>query len=235
MFNLLPTSDASFGESHKTTILLVDDHPMLRQSLRTILANQPDFVVVAEADNGEDAVKLANEFKPDIIVMDIDLPKLDGLEATKMIKAANPEIAILVLTVSDAEQHILGILQAGAAGYLTKSVYSDMFVQAIRGIITGDMVFSPVIGQKLLKHAAHYPKKEVQLDAVEKLSIRELEILKLAARGMSNKEIAQSLGISLRTVKGHLVDVFSKLRVGSRTEAIITSLRAGVITLDEIQ
>ena len=228
------TTNKLNNQSAKITVLLADDHPLVRQSIRAVLEKQPDIKVVAEAGDGVVAVKLATELKPDVVVMDIGMPKLDGLEATRQIKEVLPEIAVLVLTVHSDEQYILGILQAGAAGYLTKSVYGEEVVQAIRGIVGGEMVLSPSIGQKLIKHAAHYPTKAVPLEAGEKLSTRELEILEFAARGMSNKEIANSLGLSLRTVKGHLAEIFTKLRVGSRTEAVITCLQAGFISLNDI-
>jgi NarL family two-component system response regulator LiaR len=224
-----------FGKPGKISILIADDHPLLRQSIRNVLEQESDFQVLAEAGDGEEAVKLVNEMEPDVVIMDIGMPNMDGLEATRQIKASHPQIAILVLTVHSDDEYILGILQAGAAGYLTKSVFGEEVVQAVRGIIAGDMVLSPTIGQKLLKHAARYPTKPVPLDAGERLSTRELEIIKLAARGMSNKDIAAEIGLSLRTVKGHLAEIFSKLRVGSRTEAIITGIRAGFISLDDIQ
>jgi NarL family two-component system response regulator LiaR len=219
----------------KVSILLVDDHPLVRHALKDILEKEKDFMIVGEAENGEDAVMLASSLSPAIIVMDISMPKLDGLEATRQIKAKHPDIAVLVLTMHTEDQNILEILQAGAAGYLLKSVFGEEIVNAIRSTASGDMVLSPKIGQHLLKHAGQYPLKPIQLDAGETLSTRELEVLKMTACGMSNKEIASSLGMSLRTVKGHLTDVFEKLRVSSRTEAVITGLRAGYLAFDEIK
>jgi DNA-binding NarL/FixJ family response regulator len=229
------SSDLLFKKRGKITILIADDHPLLRQSIRSVLEEEPDLQVVAEASDGVEAVKLVNELSPSVVIMDISMPKMDGLQATRQIKASHPQTAILVLTVHSDDEYVLDILQAGAAGYLTKSVFGEEVVQAVRGIVAGEMVLSPTIGHQLLKHAARYPTKPVPLDAGEKLSTRELEILKLAARGMSNRDIAGALGLSLRTVKGHLAEIFSKLQVGSRTEAIITGLRAGFISLDDIQ
>jgi len=235
MTKRLSASGIVQNESAKTAILLVDDHPLLRQALRDLLEKEDDFEIVAEAGDGEEAVRLATKLVPDVVVMDIGIPKLNGLEATRQIKAACRNTAVLVLTVHSDDQYILGILQAGAAGYLVKSVFGDEVVQAIRAVVTGDMVLSPPIGQRLLKHAARYPTRPVLLEAGEKLSTRELEILKLTALGMANKDIALALGLSLRTVKGYLADIFSKLRVGSRTEAVITGLRAGFLSLDDLQ
>jgi len=223
------------GESRKIAILLADDHPLLRQALRNLLEKEDDFEILAEAGDGKEVVRLATELKSDVVIMDISMPELDGLEATRRIKAVCPEVAVLALTVHNDDESIVEILQAGAAGYLVKSVFGEELVQAIRAVVSGDMVLSPSIGQHLLKQAARYPTKPVLLEGGEKLSTRELEILKLTAKGMMNKDIALSLGLDLRTVKGHLSNIFSKLRVGSRTEAVITGLRAGYLSLDDIR
>ena len=223
------------NNTEKITILIVDDHPLLRQALRDVLDQEADFSVVAEARDGEEAVQLALKLKPQVVIMDISMPKLTGLEATKQIKLSCPEIVILALTVHTEDEHILDILQAGAAGYLIKSVYGVEIIQAIRAAAAGDMVFSPFIGKYLLKHAAKYPTRPIMLEAGEKLTTKEQEILKLTAQGKSNKDIADILKLNLRTVKGHLTEIFSKLRVGSRTEAVIIGLRAGFITIDDIE
>jgi two-component system response regulator DegU len=221
--------------SKKISIILVDDHPLLRKALKDVLDEEPDLNVIAEAADGEEAVRLALELAPDIVIMDISMPKLNGLEAIKQIKALKPSIIIMALTVHVEDEFILEILQAGAAGYLVKSVYGKEVVQAIKAVASGDMVFSPAIGKNLLKHAAKYPVRPVLLQAGEKLSVREMEILKLTAQGRSNQDIANTLNLNLRTVKGYLTEVFSKLNVSSRTEAVITALRAGIITTDDIQ
>lgn len=223
------------GSATKTTILLADDHPLLRQSIKSVLEQERDLEVIGEACDGEEAIRLADDLQPDIILMDIAMPRLDGLEATRRIKASHPDIAVLVLTIHSDDQHIIGILEAGAAGYLTKSVFGEEVVQAVRGVVAGEMVLSPAIGQRLIKQAARYPTKAVPIERGERLSVRELEIIKLAARGMSNKSIAVELGVTLRTVKGHLSEIFLKLNVGSRTEAVIAGLRAGFISVDDIQ
>jgi two-component system, NarL family, response regulator LiaR len=217
------------------SILLVDDHPLLRQAIKDVLLKEKDFSIIAEAADGGEAVKLALKLKPKVVIMDISMPKMNGLEATRHIKEKNPEITILALTVHTEDEYILDILQSGAGGYLIKNVFGDEVVQAVRAIAAGDMVLSPSIGQHLIKHAARHPTKPLMLEAGEKLTTREQEVLKLVAQGKSNKEIAKTLDLNLRTVKGHLTEIFSKLRVGSRTEAVITGLRAGFIAFDDIK
>jgi NarL family two-component system response regulator LiaR len=217
------------------SVLLVDDHPLLREALRNVLVKDDEFAIIGEAGDGEEAVKMALEMKPQVVVMDISMPKMDGLEATRRIKSGNSNISVLALTVHTEDEYILDILQAGAAGYLIKNVYGKEVIQAIKAVASGDMVLSPAIGKNLLKHAARYPTKPINLEAGEKLSIRELEVLKLAAQGRTNQEIADQLNINQRTVKGYLTEIFSKLRVGSRTEAVITGLRAGYISIDDLQ
>ena len=229
------TPDMAQSQPHKISILLVDDHPLLRQALKDLLQKEGDFEIVGEAGDGEEAVNIATQLSPDVIVMDSSLPKLSGIEATRLIKEKRPNIKVLALTVHDDDEHILETLQAGAAAYLLKSVFTNEIVQAIRAVVAGDMVLSPLIGQRLLRHAARYPIRPVSLAFGEKLSARELEVLRLTSRGMSNKDIASALDINLRTVKGHLTDIFSKLRVRSRTEAVITGLKVGFLSLDDIQ
>ena len=222
-------------KTNKTTILLADDHPLFRQSVRSVLEKEPDFQVIGEAADGEETISLADELRPNVVLMDITMPGLDGLEATRQIKASHPDIAVLVLTIHSDEQHVIEILEAGAAGYLTKSVFGEEVVQSIRAVVSGEMVLSSSVGQQLLKKAARYPTKAAPLPAGEKLSVRELEIIRLAAHGMSNKSIAAELGLTTRTVKGHLANVFSKLNVSSRTEAVITGLRMGLLSVEDIQ
>ena len=225
----------SHDQPAKVKIILADDHPLLLKSLRDLLVKEGDLEVVAEAGDGEEAVRLAIEMQPDIVIMDISMPNMNGLEATRQIKERCPNIAVLVLTVHTDDDSILDILQAGAAGYLVKSVYSDEVIHSVRAVLGGEMVLSPLIGQRLLKHAARYPMKPVPLGTGEKLSIRELEILKLTARGMSNKDIASTLGINIRTVKAHLGEIFSKMGVASRTEAVIVGIRTNILSLDDLQ
>jgi len=214
-------------KSHKTRIMLADDHPLLRQALRNVLEKQNDCEVIAEAGDGEEAVKLAIELTPDIVIMDISMPNLNGLEATRQIKASCPTIGILVLTVHSDSEYVLSILRAGASGYLTKSVYGDEVITAVRALVCGETILSPSVSQQILK--------PLSLDVGDKLTARELEVLRLMAKGISNKDIALRLGLSLRTVKGYLTALFLKLQVASRTEAAIVSLRKGILTLNDLE
>lgn len=236
MVELSSKFDLNRDQANNITIMLADDHPLLRQALRNVLETQTDFEIIAEASDGEEAVRLAVELVPSVVIMDISMPKLNGLEATQQIKAKCPSIAILVLTVHDDSEHILSILEAGAAGYLTKSVFGEEVIHAVRGVVAGEAVLSASISQQIIKYALrHVVTKRLPLDTVERITARELEILRLAAMGMSNKDIAQKLDLSERTVKGYLAEIFSKLNVGSRTEAVITALRSGALTLDDLK
>jgi NarL family two-component system response regulator LiaR len=229
------TSKSRSKSLAKKRIMLADDHPLLRQALRDTLEKQPDFEVIAEASDGEEAVRIATEMLPDVVIMDISMPVLNGLEATKQIKAANPSIAVLVLTVHSDSEHILSILRAGAGGYLTKSVYGDEVIHAVRALVSGETVLSPAVSQQIFKYAFQHSTKPKNLGTGNALSSRELEVLNLAAKGISNKDIAKRLGLSLRTVKGYLADLFLKLNVASRTEAVIIGLRKGILTLKDLE
>jgi len=217
----------------RLTVLIADDHPLVREALHRALEGEEDIEVVAEAGDGEEAVKLASELKPNVAVMDIVMPKLNGIEATRKIKEIAPDTAILILTAYDDDEYVLGLLDAGAAGYLLKSARGRDLVGAIRAIRSGESVLHPKIIAKLLKRATIAPDGEHK--ASELLSERESEVLKLVTSGMSNKEIAEKLFLSQRTVKAHLTSVFNKLNVASRSEAIVKGLQWGLVTLENTE
>lgn len=215
-------------------VMIVDDHPLMRDALRVHLENESDIQIVAEAKDGEEAVKLASELIPDVIVMDIEMPKLNGLEATRRIKAQNPKIQVLALTVHNDSEHILKVLEAGAAGYMTKTTLGERLIRAVRSIMDGDSVLSEDVMDKLLKHSLRYPLERTVPDIENRLSVREIQIFKLAAKGLKSKEIAQELNLNLRTIKGYLANIYAKLNVSSRTEAVIVGLRNGWLNSNDI-
>ena len=219
----------------KIKIMLVEDHVLVREGTKELLDQEEDLQVVAEAGDGEAAVQLAAEHRPDIIIMDIAMPKLDGIEATKQIKAANPTASILVLTAYDDDQYVFAFLEAGAAGYLLKDISTNDLIQAIRAVHTGESVLHPAVARKVINYFARRPEetRDEKGDLMEQLTDREMEVLRLAGKGMTNREIARELTISIRTVQVHLSNVFSKLGVGSRTEAVLYALRKGWFTLED--
>jgi NarL family two-component system response regulator LiaR len=219
----------------KTRILIADDHAMLREGMRNLLSQEKDFDVVGEAANGEEAVRLAKELKPDIVIMDVVMPKLDGLEATKQVRQESPATALLILTAYSDIRYIIGLLEAGAAGYLLKNAPGRDVVKAIRAVRSGESVLDPEVTRKLVQRLASLSRGSDEREPGGQLTAREMEILKWAARGMSNKEMSEKLFISLRTVKAHMTNIFNKLGCSSRTDAIIKGLKQGYIALDDMQ
>jgi NarL family two-component system response regulator LiaR len=215
-------------------ILLVDDHPLVRRALRDILEKEPDLRVIGEAGDGRQAIDMTEEHQPDIVIMDISMPVLNGVEATKQIKAANPMTSVLILTVHTDVETIFSILQAGASGYLVKSIFGPEVIHTIRAVMDGDMVLSPEVSQEVVKYAFQHGTKPVKPVPQDRISAKGMEILSLAAKGLSNKEIGAKLGITEATVKSYFVDIFQRLNVRSRTEAIFVSLKSGILTLDDL-
>ena len=214
----------------KTTILLADDQQMVRQGIRKLIEQEADFEVVGEADNTLDAVRLAHELKPDVIVMQARRPTLGGVEAIRRCKVEHPQTAIIILTMYQEEEYIAELLKAGAAGYLLKTARIEELVHAIRSVRAGEFVCDVEMVQRILKRAAR--PQPVALDCGEHLTPREAEVLTLVAK-MGNRDISASLGITERTVKGHLMNIFVKINVGSRTEAVLEAVRRGWISLED--
>lgn len=218
----------------KTRILIADDHAVLREGMRRLFDQEKDMEVIGEACDGEEAVSLVDELKPDIVLMDIVMPKLTGVEATKLIKKVNPATCILILTAYSDIRYILGLLEAGASGYLLKSARADEIVGAIRAVRSGESVLDSLATRKLLERVVNLSKEVPEEKGRGQLSPREIEILRLAARGMSNRDIAEKLELSMRTVKAHLSNIFNKMRCSCRTEAIVKGFREGYVTLEDV-
>jgi NarL family two-component system response regulator LiaR len=218
----------------KIKILIADDHAVVREGTRRILEQEKDLEVVAEAGDGEEAVRQATSWKPDVAIIDVAMPKLDGIEATKQIKSACPAITVLILSAYDDDQFVFSLLEAGAAGYLLKSVRGSELVDAVRAVHAGESVLHPSIARKVLNRFARVSGAPREKEPTEVLSERELDVLKLVTKGLSNKDIAEELCLSIRTVQGHLGNIFNKLQVSSRTEAVVHALKEGWVSIDDM-
>ncbi|MCK4354076.1 MAG: response regulator transcription factor [Dehalococcoidia bacterium] len=218
----------------KITVLLAEDHKLVRQGIRQFLDRERDIKVVGEASDGEEAVRLTGELKPDIVILDISMPKLNGIEAAKQIKQLDPRTIMLILTAYDYEEYIFPILEAGAAGYLLKDMSGHELVDAIRTVYRGETVLHPAVARKLVERFRKKSVNEESEKELEALTDREIEVLKMAATGMSNKEIASELFLSVHTIESHLTSIFNKLGVGSRIEAVMEGLRHDWFTLEDI-
>ena len=218
----------------KIKILLAEDHVVVREGTREIIQRESDMEVVGEADDGEEAVELANKLQPNVVIMDISMPKLNGIEATKQIKALHADTAVLILTAYDNDQYIFALLEAGAAGYLLKNVRGRELIHAIRAVYDGESVLHPAVARRIISQLVYPAPNHTEVQSAEPLSEREIEVLKLAASGISNKEIAEQLFLSPRTVQAHLGNIFNKLGVASRTEAVLYGLRRGWLTLKNL-
>lgn len=206
-------------------VMLVDDHPVVRSGLRALLDSLPGYSVVAEATDGEGAVREAHLTRPDVILMDIRMPGIDGLEATRRIRSTSPDIAVLVLTMLDDDDTVFGAMRAGAQGYLLKGAEQGDIDRAIRSVVAGEAIFSPGVAQRVLGFFAAPPAADDQFPG---LTAREREVLDLVAAGRRNQAIAQELFLSPKTVANHISSIFAKLEVADRSEAIVRARRGGL-------
>jgi DNA-binding NarL/FixJ family response regulator len=216
---------------NRIKLLIVDDQALFREGLHTLLSVQPDFEVVGEAGNGEEALRLAATLRPNVILMDLRMPVLDGVSATRRLHQLLPESRVIVLTTFDDDELVFDGLRAGAAGFLLKDVSSEKLFEGIRAAARGDYFLLPSITAKVVAEFARLSKSapRVMVKLAEPLSAREVEILKLVATGASNKEIAESLVIAEGTVKNHLTSIFGKLDVKDRMQAVIKAGEYGIL------
>jgi len=210
-----------------TTILLVDDHKVVRQGVRAFLDLQPDLSVVAEAENGEEAIVQAQEHAPDVVLMDLIMPGMDGVEATRQVKQVSPRSQVIVLTSYHQDEHIFPAIRAGALSYLLKDVEPLELADAVRKAADGEAVLHPRVAARVVQEI-HGSRKD-ELNPFTELSERELDVLKLIADGQSNNDIAESLFISPKTVKSHVSNILGKLHLGDRTQAAVYAWREGVV------
>jgi DNA-binding NarL/FixJ family response regulator len=209
-------------------VLVVDDQSMVRAGFRMLLGGEEDIDVVAEASNGREAVEKAARFRPAVVLMDIRMPELDGLQATREILAANPEARILILTTFDLDEYIYEALRAGASGFVLKDDPPENLIAAIRTVAAGDALLSPSITNQVISQFARLPKPAPPKE-LDELTVREMEVLRLIARGLSNAEIGEELFISDTTVKTHVTHVFQKLNVRDRVQAVVLAYEAGIV------
>ncbi len=212
-------------------VVLADDHVLVREGIRQFLEETEDIQVIGEASNGAEVLQLIEETSPDVAVLDIQMPEVTGIEATRRIKQHFPDVQVLILTAHDDDPYIRALLRAGADGYVLKTATSEELVKAVRDVHHGLTALSPEVATAVVRQMSHEVPPGAA-DQVEPLTEREIDVLRLAAQGMTNREIGQELGISHRTVQGHLANVYEKLNVSSRTEAVTEAFKRGWITIE---
>ena len=210
----------------KIHVLLADDHHIVRQGIRQLLESAKDIEVIAEAGDGEEAQSLIQQLKPDVAVLDIQMPKASGIEVTRWLRAHLPEVGVLILTAYDDDPYVMAVLQAGANGYVLKTATMEDLIQAVRDVYEGKSALDKSITKKLMANLF----KRTDSTPVEPLTDRELDVLRLAAKGYTNKAIGIQLNISDRTVQGHLAHIFGKMQATSRTEAVMRAVSLGWIS-----
>lgn len=213
----------------RISVLIADDHPVVRQGLRTFLELQDEIEVAGEAADGEEAVAKTLQLLPDVVLMDLVMPGVDGIEAIRRIRATSPSTKIIVLTSFADNAKVFPSVKAGAVGYLLKDVQPQELVEAIRAVHRGEALLHPAIAAKLMQEYAHGPRV-----SGDSLTQREMEVLRLVARGMSNKEIADALVLSEKTVKTHVSNILQKLHLVDRTQAALYAVRQGLVDLDQL-
>lgn len=209
------------------TVLIADDHPMFRKGLRTLLETLPGFEVIGEAKTGQEAVEMAAIHQPDVVLMDLQMPEGDGMAATREITKTSPHIRILVITLFEDDESIFNALRAGARGYILKDTAEEELVRAIRAVGEGEAIFSPAIATRMIDYFSA-ARPLIPQEVFPELTEREREVLRLVARGLTNAAIAERLVISLKTVRNHVSNIYSKLQVADRAQAAIRAREGGL-------
>lgn len=212
-------------------VMLVDDHPLFRAGLRHLLEIQDDIEVVGEVDDGSQVVEAAGRLKPDVVLMDIKMPGVGGIEATRRLRQASPKVKIVVLTVSDEDHHLFEALKGGAQGYLLKSIKPEKLLDSLRGIMRGEQPFSPTIAEQIIKEFSQEMQRSVSTarEAPVSLTPREQRILLMVSKGATNRQIAEELFVAESTVKNHLHNILTKLHLKNRVQAAVYAMREGLI------
>lgn len=220
-------------------LLIADDHALLRQGIKNVLSLEPDLDVIGEAADGEETVKKAAELVPDIVLLDINMPRGNGLEVTRKLSSSYPHIKCIVLTIHDDENYVLEVIKAGAAGYLLKDVEPSMLIKAIRAVYEGESFIYPTLAKKLFgeltrreEEKKHESSDMLKRRKEERLTYREIEVLQLVSQGMSNQEMAQKLFLSEKTVKNHLTNIFRKINVTDRTQAVLYAIKHKIVSIE---
>ena len=219
-------------ETSPIRLLLVDDHQIVRKGLRALLETEPDIQVVGEASSGIAAIELAADLKPDVILMDLVMPEMDGVEATRQILTRDPDAQVLVLTSYGSDNKIFPAIKAGALGFLLKDSRPEELIEALHAVAQGQSALDPVVARRLLREFKHESGSE---NGTEPLTHREEDVLRLVAKGLTNERIATSLFISEATVRTHMGNILGKLNVSNRTQAALYALRTGLVSIDEIE
>jgi RNA polymerase sigma factor (sigma-70 family) len=211
------------------TLMIVDDHDLARSGLRAMLAREPGIEIIGEASSGQEAIDACNMLEPDLVLMDVRMPRMDGLTATRTIKEQHPSVSVIIVTMYENPDYLFQAIRSGAAGYILKDATRDEVVTAVRRVLDGDTILDPSLAADVLRRMAQEGQRQ-QDDLVEKLTMRETEVLNLVARGMTNREIASLLSISVGTVKVHVERIIAKLDASDRTQAAVRAIELGILT-----
>lgn len=221
-------------------IMIADDHTLLRQGIKKVLELEDDLTVISEAADGEETITVATETSPDVLLLDINMPLVNGLEVTRRLGLAKPSVKVIILTIHDEESYVLEVIKAGAVGYLLKDIEPGMLVKAIRSVFKGESFIYPTLAKKLFGQLAHR-QDSIRHEAMDilqqrredRLTYREIEVLQCVGKGMSNNEIAQALFLSEKTVKNHLTNIFRKINVNDRTQAALYAIKHKIVIIDQ--